>query len=447
MPTPPPFERAYVINLRRRPDRLRSFWKRFDQCDWPENWPRPEVYPAIEGDTVGVPVEFSQGGGAYGCRMSHLRILQDCLMEKVAGVFVLEDDADLRPGLGPAMVDFLAQVPSDWEGMMLGGQHHAPPEQLPNCPTVVRVKYAQRTHAYIARDRYLRDLQRRWGNGTVHIDWMMGRWQHQYRVYAPHRWIIGQGGGRSDIRGAEKPPEWWNEPEGNEPMVVLRAPRSVMEALRTYGFHSGFDRNPKTGYDVGLPPCLAANDRGKRIIKLANWLRVLQGECVGGSLICTVWHPDVMLEEIQAAWRGPAIEIKADTVAEAQSQLPEAWRERLESSAAINLPPVVLLRSPRPVMESLREMGFHSGHWRNLSTGYDRGLASLLVRTTEGQLPTELAAWFDVLNQEARRDGQVVMVWHPDVTEQMLRAAIGSRRLLVIEAKTTSEAMKKWREK
>jgi len=112
------FERVYVINLRRRPDRLRAFFKRLEQYGWP--FKEPIVYPAIEGDKVGVPPEFTQGGGAYGCRMSHLRILQDCLMEDVSSVMILEDDADLCEGFPEKVAAFLAKVPSDWEGIMLG---------------------------------------------------------------------------------------------------------------------------------------------------------------------------------------------------------------------------------------------------------------------------------------------------------------------------------------
>ena len=123
---------------------------------------------------------------------------------------------------------------------------------------------------------------------------------------------------------------------------------------------------------------------------------MLQGECVGGSLICTVWHPDATLAELQAAWKGPIAEIQAETVEDAKGRIPESWRQRLESSSTINLPPVVLLKTPRPVLESLREQGFHAGHWRDWSTGYDRGLAEVFdAATPEHQRPTKLAAWFD----------------------------------------------------
>ena len=312
------FDRCYVINLKRRPDRLRAFFERLDACDWP--FRRPEVLEAVEGDRVGVPPDFSQGGGAFGCRQSHVRILEDCLMADVGSVLVLEDDADLRPGFGQGCREFLDRVPDDWEGILLGGQHHSAPSPVHD--GVVKVNYAQRTHAYAARGEYLRGLHQRWANATVHIDWLMRDWQHQYKVYAPNRWLIGQAGGRSDIRGAEKPPEWWIEPTGQEPVILLHAPREVVERLRDHGFHTGMERTSE-GTDVGLAECYApglAEDERQR--RLAAWIQRLQWDCVGGGLVCTVWHPLATLADIQAAWRGPIWEITADSVESAVAHLP-----------------------------------------------------------------------------------------------------------------------------
>lgn len=336
------FERVYVINLHTRPDRREEFFRRLDRGGWP--FRRPTVYPAIHGDTVGVPEEFSSGGGAYGCRMSHLRILQDCLMAGVKSVLILEDDADVRPGFAAAVARFLARVPADWQGLMLGGQHHAAPDPTDDAE-VVRVRYAQRTHAYAARPEYMRALQRRWGNGTVHIDWRMRDWQHQFRVYAPARWLIGQAGGRSDIAGREKPAEWWNRADPALPVVVLRAPREVFEELiGGGGWHGGRRRDRQSGYDVGLPPCadptLSAEERSGRI---RRWIECVGGEAEEMGAVCVLWHPGIRREHVAAAWGGPVVELSAASADEARTCLP-AWiaaataRERI---AVRDDPPVV----------------------------------------------------------------------------------------------------------
>ena len=322
------FERVYIINLKRRPDRLKEFRQRMEIAQWP--FAEPIVYPAVEGDVVGVPAEFTQGGGAYGCRMSHLRILQDCLMEGVSSVLILEDDADLQPGFAEEVKQFLSSVPSDWEGIMLGGQHHKPP--FPVSPGVVRVTYAQRTHAYAARPSYMRALQERWGNGTVHIDWMMQGWQYKRLVYAPARWLIGQGGGRSDIRGAPKLPEWWNPPTGDEPVILLHAPRAVVEDLRKRGWHFGYTIDKTTGVDVGLPQCFDPNvSEPRRRSALLRWIDMIQEECLSNHSVCAVWYPDATVEMIREVWHGPVREISATTTPEADAQVPAKWRKHSRS--------------------------------------------------------------------------------------------------------------------
>jgi hypothetical protein len=439
-------ERVYVINLRRRADRLRDFRDRLSRSDWP--FAEPIVVPAIEGDKVGVPPEFTQGGGAYGCRMSHLRILQDCLMEGVASVLVLEDDAEVRPGFGQQVREFLGTVPEDWQGILLGGQHHARPSPVPGLPGVVRVQYAQRTHAYLAGREYMRSLQQRWGNCTVHIDWAMRGWQHRHVVYAPQPWLVGQGGGRSDIRGARKPPEWWNEATGREPVLLLRGPRAVMERLRALGFHGGYTRGAD-GIDVGLAECFAgAASPSQRLGRLAAWLRMIQAEATSAGQVCTVWHPAATLDDIRLAWSGPVCEIEIAAVEEAETlagRLPAEFAARLaEPSSRAPVRPIVLLRAPREAAAELRGRGFHTGYWRDPRTDVDRGLAAIFsAGTPPADRPEHLRRWVADLQAEADRDGLVLCAWHPELTVELLAEASG-RPVQAIEAEDAESALEQY---
>jgi len=426
------FERVYVINLARRVDRLTAFHARLKQYGWP--FKQPIVYPAIEGDKVGVPPEFGQGGGAYGCRMSHLRILQDCLMDDVKTVMILEDDAEITEGFPERVREFLAKVPDDWEGIMLGGQHHAPP-----IPTgidgVVRVRYAQRTHCYIARPSYMKALQRRWGNATVHIDWLMRDWQHQFVVYAPDPWLVGQAGGRSDIRGAEKPPEWWisgsHLPPG--PVAVAKVPRDVLDGLVFRGFHPGWTRD-NDGIDEGLHRVFRNPPGSARAQALRKWLEMIQSECVGG-LLPTVYHHDATLELVQEAWSGPVHLVTGDSVESAWSCLPPDIREMMRTKQTLRKAPVVLLRCPRVMIDQLHEHGFHPGYWRDRETGLDMGLKRIFEGVEESKRIDELRKWCEWLLREAKRDGLIVTAIHPKLTLEDLKAA---SPFDVIEVEATS---------
>jgi hypothetical protein len=450
-----PFERAYVINLRRRPDRLKAFFDRLAKADWPVHWPRPEVYEAIDGDQVGTPEEFVHGGGAYGCRMSHLRLLQDCLMHDIKSVMVFEDDAELTPNIGPQLAEFCAAAPDDWEGLMPGGQHHQPPDAVAGSPGVIRIKNAQRTHCYIARGEYLKSLQRRWGCSNIHIDWRMKDFHHKFRVYGPAvdgapRWLVGQAGGRSDVYKGQKPPEWWNTPNEPQPLIVLHSPREVMEELRNRGFHSGMRRN-KDGIDVGLAEAYATANAGQRKSKLKAWVKCLQQECCGGWIV-TAWHPQAKLSHFEGLVGGDMIEVTAVSVEEALSQLSETMRTRLERSIAERVTSIVLLDAPRDVFEALRTTGFHAGNWRHEGSGIDNGLRAIYSGTEDPEARAEaLKKWCKVLLTEADRDGQVLMAWHPGavpmgaLTAEHLEKAAG-RRVVVIKAATAEEARKMWEE-
>jgi hypothetical protein len=401
-------ERVYVINLKTRPDRIKTFLDRLERYGWP--FPDPIIYPAIDGNKVGVPPEFTQGGGAYGCRMSHLRILQDCLMEDVKTVLILEDDAEITEGFTDRVAEFLAKVPQDWEGIMLGGQHHAPPKTT-GIPGVVRVQYAQRTHAYIARPSYMKALQQRWGNCTVHIDWAMKDWQHTRIVYAPDPWLIGQAGGRSDIRGAVKPREWWSSaappapstsqlPPGPKPVILLRASRPVAEQLQRFGWHGGYSRDRQTGYDSGLKN-IVREPKQDRPRRLQNWIAMIQREAEDAHALCTIWHPEITLEDVRAAHSGPILEIQVEqdnveaAVEAAFDQLPSEWREYLEANPAPNQPPVVILNAPTEVVQEL-----HNKHrW-------------LCERIPEPIPEAEqLRRWLGLLRRRAAQEGRVLAIY------------------------------------
>ena len=118
------FDRVVVISLRRRSDRLKRMQARMREVGWP--FATPEVFDAIDGGsgTVPCPKRWISGGGAYGCQQSHIQVLQRALMDKVESILVLEDDCEFRPTFKKDVQKFVGSVPSDWEALMIGGQHN-----------------------------------------------------------------------------------------------------------------------------------------------------------------------------------------------------------------------------------------------------------------------------------------------------------------------------------
>jgi hypothetical protein len=315
------FDQSYVINLKRRTDRLKEFMDGFREKGWPREM--PTVFAAIEGDKVGVPFTFGQGGGAFGCRQSHVRILEDCLMDDVPSVLVLEDDAELCDDFTAKCNEFLAHVPEDWDGIMLGGQHRSQPgyvsEYVDQCVN------AQRTHAYIARGNYLQALHKRWADCEVHIDWRMEHWQHLFRVYCPKTWLIAQRGGRSDITGRVKPLETWSGKESSftvnrTPIVLLLdVPKSILNDLRKNGIHTGYWRCNINDIDNGLIDVFKSPEN-QREEKLKEWQVCLADECAKDGLILGIYHPKATLDLVSSVIEN-VHPIKADSAEKALEQI------------------------------------------------------------------------------------------------------------------------------
>jgi len=299
------FAAVYLINLKRRPDRLSAALATLREHSW--LFREPEVFPAVDGQLVPTPEGWKSGGAANGCRLSHLAILKRCIRDGIEPVLILEDDICLMSTFRQDCERFFAAVPDDWDCLMLGGQHHKRPRRVK--PGVVRCFNCQRTHAYAIRGRFLRDLYAQWSSSaqTVHIDWTFGPMQANYRTYAPDLFLFGQARTHSDICGRTNPTKFWTPPTGYEPVLLLRCDRETLEHLRYYCIHTGYDRG-EDGIDNGLRKVFASNDvkRGLR-----KWIEDLQWECVSEEgAVLGIWHPQARLELIAECWRGPIVEVR-----------------------------------------------------------------------------------------------------------------------------------------
>lgn len=438
------FDQVWVVNLKRRPDRLARFCAELDKANWP--FRRPKVFEAIEGDKVGVPKFWQTGGGSYGCLRSHLDILERAIMDDVPSLLVLEDDATFMPTFAEDVAKFLAQLPDDWQCLMLGGQH-VNSEPIPVAPGVVRAGGGggiQRTHCYALRGtEVMKALYRTWANAAVHCDWVMGPCMAKFNTYAPEPFLVGQADGKSDISGALNPAKFWRPPTGLEPVVVLHAPRDVMEALRKKGFHGGHTRDAATGLDAGLRELFADKtlSDAERANRLEGWINMIQWEVVSMAEpgVCTIWHPDARAEMVRGLVGGKVIEIMANTVEEALRQVPADLHAPVQEVVR-----VAILRAPRTVMEALRERGWHGGNWRDEVTGEDNGVRRLFATTKNAYARgIGLQKIVRTLHHEARKiPNGVAMLWHDEITPELLKA--DDIRAVEIRAQSAEEAVAQW---
>lgn len=441
----PYFDRVVLINLKRRTDRIEAFRLRQASHGW--ELPEPEIFRAVEGNAVGVPSWYHAGGGAFGCRESHVRVLQDALMDGVERLLVLEDDVTWMDGpdgrtAWQHLADFMATVPDDWEQLMLGGQHIQHP--LPfGRPGIVKCINCQRTHAYAIKRSAMQDLLKVWYSCNTHIDHRMGPWQGRRNVYAPERFIFGQAASKSDISGWNNPDKFWVPPVNQQTIIHLTAPKSVVASLRSRGFHTGHDREPVTDLDKGLVR-LAETSGAVRESMLRKWVETLtwEAESSEGS-VAVCWHPNVTADELRAVHVGEVAEIVGDTVEDVLDKVPSGVRLKANYAASH----IVLLRADRQAAEGARKAGFHLGNWRCRDSGHDHGLQRISLLNGPPRL-IELSGWVESVAREAlAMEGGVAVVWHPAFTAEQVRHAAGGRKVVEIDAKTAFDVVRIFREK
>jgi hypothetical protein len=111
------FDRVYVINLDRRPDRFESFNKELEKHGIEE----VERFSAIDGTTImsnGIPLLV----GELGVLESHHQIIKKCIEDNVKNVLILEDDVYFTNEI-LKLDDYIKSVPSDWDFIYFGGNH------------------------------------------------------------------------------------------------------------------------------------------------------------------------------------------------------------------------------------------------------------------------------------------------------------------------------------
>ena len=206
-----PFDRAIVINLQRRPDRLAKFWAGLAGTVWDGRLPC--VMPAVDGNVVKPPAWWKDTPGAWGCRESHIKAL-----ESVNGpekLLILEDDAvPVNPQWLGVLAGAMDWLPSNWEVFMVGGEHGKPPALQP-CG-LWRCTETHRMHAYIVNGQIAAaKLASMFRNGQTHVDHILAHAMLDGNViaYCPQDWLVGQSGGVSDITQRKEPARFGAQPK------------------------------------------------------------------------------------------------------------------------------------------------------------------------------------------------------------------------------------------
>lgn len=134
------FEKIYLINLKRRPDRLKNFLDHYKESDMKNE----EIikFDAIDGSKLNVdrvPLsELAQAElqqlettgfrtkhyqltkGGIGCYLSHVKIWENILKNDAENVLIFEDDAQVPNDILLKINEEMKHMPNDWDIVLFG---------------------------------------------------------------------------------------------------------------------------------------------------------------------------------------------------------------------------------------------------------------------------------------------------------------------------------------
>jgi len=328
------FEKAFVINLPFKADRLARFQASVPQCF------DVQVWPAVHGDSIRHPDWWTSGAGAWGCYRAHCQILEWCYQNNVESYIVFEDDAIFRDGAEELFHTFMNEVPGDWQQIYFGGQllHVDAHPPILVSDSVFKPYNVNRTQCFAVHRRGYDVLYRHLHDRMIpgdHIDHHLGRLHESGRikVYCPSEWIIGQDGGWSNISGNVNGTDFFDNPIAiaigdipkSKACVFLESSIDVAIELERRSWHRGYWQNGDR-LDRGICEAVASKDVLGGLKTWCGWV-VPEAVRQGSKCVC-LYHPELTWETVSQLEIDHLLRIRAVTANEAQQQL-EAYIETM----------------------------------------------------------------------------------------------------------------------
>lgn len=136
------FTNVVCINLDRRPDR----WQRMQNEFSRHGIHSVQRFSAVDGAQLEMPSSWPHSAGAYGCLLTHVKVVSDARMSGAPSVLIFEDDTILDPDFQNKFARYRKEVPDEWDMLYFGALHKDAPVKISE--HVGRITKANSTYAY-----------------------------------------------------------------------------------------------------------------------------------------------------------------------------------------------------------------------------------------------------------------------------------------------------------
>jgi glycosyl transferase, family 25 len=128
--------------------------------------------------------------GAIGCSMSHLKLLQDALTNKLDHILIVEDDITfLNPELFKTQINnFFKNHGNKWDVVLLAGNNMPPYTNIDD--TCIKVSKCQTTTGYLVNGHYIKILMQNIKTGLTHL---ISRPKEHEKFAIDKFWFVLQG--------------------------------------------------------------------------------------------------------------------------------------------------------------------------------------------------------------------------------------------------------------
>lgn len=192
------FDQVFVINLDRRKDRRQHFKNELSRLNI--SYKR---ISAVDGESDEVPDIDGLTPGEVGCILSHKKVLEKIIEEKVQLPLILEDDIIFEDEFNSRFENHFSQLPQDWS-MYYPAANTTQDENLTSVTkNIDRTYNALTTHSYTIRLEKAGKLYNIIEDNVFEkpVDNVYTDFQKEERVYVSNPNLIIQMESYSDVRG------------------------------------------------------------------------------------------------------------------------------------------------------------------------------------------------------------------------------------------------------